>query len=112
MANIRDFDSVFPVELLLERKDHNHFADVLLDLLDSSGEPGPYLRADKIEDRNVQLMKLAGKTKIKFREINQDGGVRLALCSFRHELVKAAIDSRQMSHNFSEANDRDFFGVD
>src|SRR5260370_33057003 len=108
MTDVRGFNSVLSGELLFEREDHDHFANVLLDLLDASGAPGPYLRTDKIEDRDVQFIKLTCQTKIKLWEINQNSGVRLAFCGFRHELMKAAIDSRQMGHNFSEANDCDF----
>ena len=57
-------------------------------------------------------MKLTRQTKIKFREINQNGSVRFAPGCLRHEALKAAIDSRQMGHDFSESNDGDFLSID
>src|SRR6266481_1461488 len=111
MSNIRDFNSVLAVKLLLERKDHDHLANVFFDLLYPSSPPRPYLRTDKVEDRNSKLMKFARQTKIEFGKINENGSVRPALLRFGNELVEPSKDSRQMRDHFRQPNDRDFLSV-
>src|SRR5579859_7495194 len=88
MSNIADFDAVLAVELLLEREDHDHLADIFLDLLDAAGTPGPYLRADEVENGNAQAVQLARQTQVEVREIEQDGGVRLAPSGFGNQMLE------------------------
>src|SRR6266481_2653312 len=105
MSNIRDFNSVLAVKLLLERKDHDHLANVFFDLLYPSSPPRPYLRTDKVEDRNSKLMKFARQTKIEFGKINEKGSVRPARLGFSHKTVKSREDPGQMRDHLGQSDD-------
>src|SRR5258708_17002663 len=111
MSNNVELNSVLPVKLLLERKNHDHLANVLLDLLYTPGSPGPYLRTDKVEDRNSKPMKLARQTKIELREINEDCSIRSARLGLRNKTVKPREDSWQMRDHFRQSNDSNFLRV-
>src|ERR1044071_10316796 len=89
MADIADFDAVARIEFLLERDDHDHLANIFFDLLYAAGAPGPYLRADKIEDGNAQAMQLARQAQVEVREVDQDGSVRLAVRRFSYKVLEA-----------------------
>src|ERR1700731_679457 len=110
MANVADLDAVAAVKLLLKRKDHDHLADIFLDLLHAAGAPGPYLRADKIKHRNAQPVQFAGQAQVEVGEVNQDGGVRLTACSFRDQVLESATDSRQVRQHFHQPNHRNLIG--
>ncbi len=112
VPDIADIDSVLLIEILLERKDHNHLADVLPDLLDPSGTPGPHLRADKIKNGNAKAVQLARQPQVEVRKINEDGRVRLALSGFYHQMVETAADARQMRQDLYQSHHGDFIGVD
>src|SRR5258708_1820137 len=112
MANVADLDAVAPVELLLKGKDHDHLADIFLDLLHASGTPGPDLRADKVEDRNAQAVQFSGQTQVEVGEVNQDGGVRLAPRCFGNQMLKAAADSGQVRDHLYQPDNSDLMGMD
>src|ERR1051326_3464768 len=112
MSNIADLNAVAAIKLLLKGKDHDHLADIFLDLLHASGAPGPYLRADKVEHRNAPPMQLACQPQVEVREVDQDGGVGLALRSFGHQMLEAAADVRQVFDHFNQPDDGDIFRID
>src|SRR5262245_60970184 len=112
MADVRDVHSVFAVKLLLEGKDHDHLADVHLDLLHAPATPRPDLRADKIENRNTEAVELARQTEVEVREVDEHGCVGLAPCSFCDHALESPADIRQMLNDFRQSNDRDVSRVD
>src|ERR1700732_4649826 len=112
MANVADLDAVAAVKLLLKRKDHDHLADVFLDLLHASGAPGPDLWADKVENRNAQTVQFTRQTEVEVRKVDQDGCVGLAPRRFGNQMLEAPADSRQMRQNFHQTNPGDFIGMD
>src|SRR5258707_13157868 len=93
MSNVADLDAVPAVKLLLKGKDHDHLANVFLDLLYAAGTPGPDLRADEIEHGNAQAMQLSRQSQVEVREVDQDGCVRLAARRFRDQVLESAADS-------------------
>src|SRR5437868_8154064 len=99
MADITHLHPMPAVKLLLKGKDHDHLADIFFDLLYASGAPGPYLRADEIEDRNAQAMQFARQAQVEVREIDHDGGVRLAPRGFCDQMLETAANSRKMGHD-------------
>src|SRR5258708_567623 len=112
MADVADLDSVPPVELLLEREDHDHLADVLPDLLYPSGAPRPDLRADEIKNRNAQPIEIARQPQVEVREVDEHGGVGLAPRGFRHQMLEAPSDIGKMFYHLHQSNHRNFIGVD
>src|SRR5262249_20565366 len=100
MADISHVHSVFLIELLLEGEDHDHLAHVLLDLSYAAGAPRPDLRADKIENRNSQAMKLPRQAQVEVGKINQDSGVRLATARLFHNPLELAANMGQARYHF------------
>src|SRR5579884_146225 len=101
MPHIAHLYSVPPVKLLLKGKDHNHFANIFLYLLYPPGTPSPYLRTDKIEDRNAKLVQLARKQQIKIRKIDQHRGIRLAPGRLSHQMLEAPANIRQVRQHLN-----------
>src|SRR5437588_12818001 len=64
MSDIADVNSMLPVEVLLEGKDHNHLADIFADLFHPAGTPRPDLRAYKVKNRDTRFMKLARQAQV------------------------------------------------
>ena len=112
MSDIADVNSMLPVEVLLEGKDHNHLADIFADLLHPAGTPRPDLRAYKVKNRDTRFVKLTGQTQVEVRKINEDGGIGPTLFSFSHKLVEFFPNLREMSKDFSQAHHRHFIGMD
>src|SRR5947209_15276047 len=111
MADIADVNFVLPVKLLLERKNHDHLADIFLDLLHPARAPGPYLRADEVKHRNAQPVQLARQTQVEVREVNEHGSIRLAPRGFRHQMLEAPPDIRQVLHYFHQSDHRDLISM-
>src|SRR6478672_3750936 len=112
MAHITHLNAVSRIKLLLKRKDHNHLADIFFDLVHASCPPGPYLRADKVEDRNAQAMQLARQPQVEIREIDQDGCIGLALCGFRHQMLESAANVRQVPDHLHQSDYGNLIRVD
>jgi len=112
MADVADFDAVPRIKLLLKRKDHNHLADIFLDLLHASGTPCPDLRADKVKNWNAQAMQLTRQTQVEVGEVDQDGCVRFALRGFRHQMLEAAANVRQVPDHLHQSHHGNLIGVD
>ena len=104
MAHVAHLNAVPGIELLLKRKDHNHLADVFLDLLHASGAPRPNLRTDKIKNRDAQAMQFARQPQVEIREVDQDGCVRFAPRSFRHQMLEAAANVRQVPYDLNQSD--------
>src|ERR1700704_983741 len=78
MANVTHLNAMPPVKFLLKGKDHNHLANIFFELPHAVRAPGPYLRADKVENRNAQAMQFARQAQVEVREVDQYGRVRFA----------------------------------
>src|SRR5882724_3849663 len=112
MSHVADLDAVPAVKLLLKGKDHDHLADIFLDLLHASGAPGPDLRADKVKNWNAQAVQSAGQAQVEVGEVDQDGCVRLAARCFGYQTLEAAADSRQVRDYLYQADHSNLIGVD
>src|SRR5258708_6265590 len=112
MADVGNVYSVAAVELAFEREDHDHFADVSLDLLHASWAPGPNLRADEIENRNSKPVELARQAQIEVREVDQDGSVGPAPCRLFDQAMELLSNMRQVRDHLDQPDHCHFFGVD
>jgi hypothetical protein len=112
MSHIADLNAVPRIKLLLKGEDHNHLADIFFDLLHSSGAPGPDLWTHKVEHRNAPAMQFTRQAQIEIREVDQDGGVRLAARGFGHQVLEAAANVRQVLYDLNQPDHGDIFGVD
>jgi uncharacterized protein YdeI (YjbR/CyaY-like superfamily) len=105
-------DSTGAVERLFEGKDDHHAAHTLLYPAEALALPCPELRADEVDDGDVELFELAGEAKVDVREVDQDGYVRPALFDGGDELAILAIDEGCVPDDLSDAHVGDVFGAD
>jgi hypothetical protein len=61
------------IEVHLERKQHEHVRHKLFELRDPSAAPGPDLRADVPDDRNLPSPELTRQTQVEIGKVNQNG---------------------------------------
>lgn len=100
------------VEIFLEGKDDHHAADALLHPAEAFALPRPELRADEVDDRDVQLAEFAGEAKIDVGEVYKDGDVGAAFLDGGDEAAVFPIDAGHVVNNFSDAHVGDIFGTD
>src|SRR5437867_8071567 len=72
VTDVFHFDSNSLVELFFERQDHQHPIDVAAQRSDSVPAPGPYLRADVVNDLEAFAMKLTREPHVEIWPVNQD----------------------------------------
>src|SRR5580658_4007808 len=104
--------STIAVKLFFEGENHQSFVDVFAQQSYPPLPPRPELRANVVHDRNPALVHLASNPPVERRRINDDGEIRSTLIRFGDQLVKQAIDLRQMADNFGNADDRKVFRID
>ena len=100
------------IELLFKRKYNQHLVDVIAQQPHPSLTPGPELRRDVIDHRNIALLHLPGHAPVKRRRINHDGDIRFSLVGFEDQLAEESIDFRQLAKNFGDADHSEVFSVD
>src|SRR5262245_41563001 len=67
----------FPVDLLLERKYHQHAIGQALDCRHPPPPPGPDLGADVIDDGNAERLDGSAEAEIEVRKVDEDERLRL-----------------------------------
>jgi hypothetical protein len=72
MADVLGLDPETSIERLLKRKDNQETTDVPRDQSDPTGPPGPHLRADIIQDRNLLPRCLSSQEQVKVREVHKN----------------------------------------
>ena len=112
MAHKLRLYAVLPVKRLLEGEYDQHPADVLADELDAVLLPGPQLRADEVNDRNPQPVKLFGKPKVDLGKVDEHGHAGPPVADGLYQLAILAPDARQMQDNLGQAHDRHVFATD
>ena len=63
---------VILVKSLLKWQDDRHVINEFSDPFNPTLSPCPYLRADVVQDWNIQSFSMAGDVKVKIRKINED----------------------------------------
>src|SRR5207245_1774496 len=74
--------------------------------------PSPELRTYVIHDRNSALFHLPRDTPVERRRIDHNREIGLAPVYFGNQFVEQSPDFRQMTQNFSDADDGKVFGID
>ena len=111
MAYELGIDSTSAVERLFERKDDHHPVDPLLHPAEALALPCPELRADEVDDGDVEFFELAGEAEIYVREVDQDSDVRLALFDRGDKLAVLTVDEGGMLDDLGDAHVGDVFGA-
>src|SRR5580704_11487547 len=112
MADEGGVDSAVTVELFFEWKYHQSFVDVVADQADASLTPCPELRRDIVDHWDAALLHLPRYAPVEGRRVDDDGEIGLALVGFFDQMSKQAVDLRQMTENFGDADDGEVFRVD
>ena len=111
MAYELGIDSTGAVERLFERKDDHHAADPLLHPTEALSLPCPELRADEVDDGDVEFFELAGEAEVDVGEVDQDGYVRTALFDGSDELAILAVDEGGVPDDLGDAHVGNVFGA-
>jgi hypothetical protein len=111
VSHIFCLHSVPTIELFFERKNHQHLADIFLYLLDAAFAPGPELRADVVNDRDVQLAEFACETKVEVGKVDEDGCVWLAPGCFANQSLELPPDQWKMADDFRQPHNRNLMRV-
>ncbi len=112
MADELGVDAAGAVEPFFEGKDDHHAADALLYPAQAAALPGPELRADEVDDRDVEFFELAGEAEVDVGEVDEDGDVGAALFDGGDEAAVGAVDARHVADDFGDAHVGDVFGAD
>ena len=112
MADEFGLDAALAIEGLFKGKDDQHAAYELAHQPDAVLLPGPELRADKVNHRNVEAVELAGQTEVNLGEVDKDGHVGTTRADSALEPAELAVDAGQMEQDFGQAHDRDIFRAD
>ncbi len=111
MAHELRVDSSLAIELLFEREDHQHLAHIFSDPFDAALLPGPELRADVINHRDIQFVEFARQPQVEVGKVDEDSGVRTAIAGFADYLAKATIDVGNVLDHLDDADLGDLAGV-
>src|SRR5437868_12921369 len=98
------WNATFAVKLLLERKDHQHFVDILAYQFDARRPPRPQLRADVVDHWNATLVEFLGETKVEVGKVDEHCDVGTATFCFTNHFAKSAIDAGQMFDDLSQTD--------
>ena len=112
MSDELGVDVAGAVEGGFEGEDDEHAGDALLDPAETAALPGPELRADEVDDRDVEFFQLARETEVDVGEIDEDGDVGPPLPDGSHETAIGSIDTRHVTDDFSDSHMGDIFGAD
>src|SRR5579875_725016 len=99
MAHELGCDLAVLVKRGLEGKDDHHARDALLHPAKPLWLPRPELRADEVDDRNVERAKLVGEAEVDVREVDEDGGVGAALSDAGDETAIGGVDARRVAQD-------------
>ena len=102
----------FPsIQLLFERKDHQHPADEPLHRLHAAGAPRPELRADVVDHRNAETMERCHQAEVEVGKVDRDEDVRPSLACDAGQAPQHRERSRQHADRFRQPCDRDALEV-
>jgi len=100
------------VEGGLEGEDDHHAVDALLDPAETAALPGPELRADEPDDRDVEFFEFAGEAEVDVGEVDEDGDVGAAFFDGGDEAAELAVDGGHVPDDLGDAHVGDVFGAD
>src|ERR1051326_523105 len=95
----------FPVNLLLERKDHQHLVHDLAYLIEPSFPPGPDLRADVVNDGYARSLQTFGETQVEIRKVDEQRSVRRGRFYTAGDTPKNAIHRAEVDDGFERSDD-------
>src|SRR4051812_32168486 len=93
MARESGVNVAVAVEGLLEREDDHHAIDTLLDPAQATTFPGPELRADEVNDWDLEGFEFAGEAEIDVGEVDEDGGGGATLLDGGHQASVGRVDA-------------------
>jgi len=100
------------VESGFEGEDYHHAVDALLDPAETAALPGPELRADEVDDRDVEFFQLAGEAEVYVGEVDEDGDVGALLFDGGDEAAVFGVDGGHVTDDLSDTHVGYVFGAD
>ena len=105
-------DSSDTIELFFEGKDDHHAVDALLHPAQAAAFPCPELRADEVDDGDVEFFQLAGEAEVDVGKVDEDGDVGVEFLDAGDEAAVGAVDSGGMTDHLGDAHVGNVFGAD
>ena len=106
MADELHWHPAISIDLLLERKNHEHKIGNRANGFQASGAPGPDLGADVINDRHAEPFEVSCERKVEVGEIDRDERVGRLGAGRRGELPKRRPRSRDNHDRLGQAGNR------
>lgn len=111
MTDIQRFDPSLTIKLLLKRKNDQELSDIFRNRSDPAPTPGPYLRTDKVDDRDAQLKGPAGEPQVKVRKIYKDHQIRASVVQAPDYASVCPPDSREPRNDLDKAHHSQVVGM-
>ena len=107
MADELHWHPAISIDLLLERKNHEHKIGNRANGFQASGAPGPDLGADVIDDRHAEPFDLRRETKVEVRRVEDNERIGTLGARGGDEAAERRQRSRHLGNGFGQSGDRD-----
>src|SRR5579863_6064088 len=97
MADEGSIHAAVAVKLFFKWKDDESFVDVIAQQADASLAPRPELWRNVVDNRDAELLHLAGDAPVESWRIDDDGKIRLTPIAFCNQMPVESVDFRQMA---------------